>query len=232
MTPPRVGVARRARRSPASSSSRNTASCSPRRLVRPPRSGLATEWRRPVVGPRRARGSVQADFEYRTSPAPPSGAPYRSPCSSHSDAMIPEARCRAGRLCLEGSESRNRLSGEAPTCRFSSYGPRAVARSCLLYWFHIVLLNALDADLEVLCSPLKPDGGGFWACRFPPSQLLLHATHRQPHAQSDLVSRHSSWAPQSLPASADSQSWTTMARSLRSWRSGMLMVQLRVSLRE
>ena len=29
----------------------------------------------------------------------------------NSDAVIPEARCRAARLCLEGSESRNRLSG-------------------------------------------------------------------------------------------------------------------------
>jgi hypothetical protein len=29
----------------------------------------------------------------------------------HSDAMNPEARCRAARPCLEGSKSRNRLSG-------------------------------------------------------------------------------------------------------------------------
>src|SRR2546426_733884 len=29
----------------------------------------------------------------------------------NSEAMNPEARCRAGRPCLEGSESRNRLSG-------------------------------------------------------------------------------------------------------------------------
>ncbi len=28
-----------------------------------------------------------------------------------SDAVIPGARCRAGRPCLEGSKSRNRLSG-------------------------------------------------------------------------------------------------------------------------
>src|SRR2546421_5736246 len=36
-------------------------------------------------------------------------AARRAYCNA-SDAMNPEARCRAGRPCLEGSESRNRLS--------------------------------------------------------------------------------------------------------------------------
>src|SRR2546429_9367901 len=39
--------------------------------------------------------------------------PIASILQRHSDALIPEARCRAARLCLEGSKSRNRLS-EAP----------------------------------------------------------------------------------------------------------------------
>src|SRR5437667_99002 len=40
----------------------------------------------------------------------PCGALYQPACSSHSGAMNPEARCRAGRPCLRGSKSRNRLS--------------------------------------------------------------------------------------------------------------------------
>src|SRR2546430_8270922 len=37
--------------------------------------------------------------------------PLGSILARYSDAMNPEARCRAARLCLEGSKSRNRLSG-------------------------------------------------------------------------------------------------------------------------
>src|SRR5437667_9839098 len=36
--------------------------------------------------------------------------PIASILQRYSDALIPEARCRAARLCLEGSKSRNRLS--------------------------------------------------------------------------------------------------------------------------
>src|SRR2546430_11680400 len=36
--------------------------------------------------------------------------PIGSILQRYSDALIPEARCRAARLCLEGSKSRNRLS--------------------------------------------------------------------------------------------------------------------------
>src|SRR2546430_3870236 len=36
--------------------------------------------------------------------------PIGSILHRYSDALIPEARCRAARVCLEGSKSRNRLS--------------------------------------------------------------------------------------------------------------------------
>jgi len=36
----------------------------------------------------------------------------------NSEAVIPEARCRAARQCLEGSESRNRLGGETHVAGF------------------------------------------------------------------------------------------------------------------
>ena len=36
--------------------------------------------------------------------------PIGSILDRYSDALIPEARCRAARVCLEGSKSRNRLS--------------------------------------------------------------------------------------------------------------------------
>src|SRR5437016_2537485 len=49
----------------------------------------------------------------------------------NSDAMNPEARRRADRACLEGSESRNRLRGGTPTqAVFFSFWFAAVKRRC------------------------------------------------------------------------------------------------------
>src|SRR5438132_12210564 len=52
----------------------------------------------------------------------------------NSDAVIPEARCRAARQCLEGSESRNRLGGGTHLAGFFSFckGNGRLVRDCLV----------------------------------------------------------------------------------------------------
>src|SRR5207245_11629526 len=66
------------------------------------------------------RPMQSADTSHGTSVAgrEPGGAPSGPPSGGHfqrnSDAVIPKARSRAARLCLGGSESRNRLSGGDP----------------------------------------------------------------------------------------------------------------------
>src|SRR5438128_3302293 len=56
--------------------------------------------------------------------------PIASILQRYSDALIPEARCRAARRCLEGSKSRNRLS-EVPAwpvlCFSASHGLEQLA---------------------------------------------------------------------------------------------------------
>src|SRR5207245_3014972 len=84
------------------------------------------------------RPMQSADTSHGTSVAgrEPGGAPSGPPSGGHfqrnSDAVIPKARSRAARLCLGGSESRNRLSGGDPLGRLfvsDGYGARRFSMS-------------------------------------------------------------------------------------------------------
>lgn len=63
-----------------------------------------------LQGPNRAKDAWGTDA-VGTLDGPLAGCPARCIFDRNSEAMNPEARSRAGRLCLGGSESRNRLGG-------------------------------------------------------------------------------------------------------------------------
>jgi len=62
---------------------------------------------------------------------PACGSPFGRHIRTHSDALNPEARCRVVRPCLEGSESRNRLSG-VPACPVFLLRPGSRCRALAL----------------------------------------------------------------------------------------------------
>src|SRR2546426_4512387 len=84
----------------------------------------------------------------RGSPPRPCGPPSGAHIGTDSDALIPGARCCAGRPCLEGSKSRNRLSENTRLVGFSvawgEQGERGGGHDCEKRGAHYNLLDLAD----------------------------------------------------------------------------------------